>query len=306
MYTCACSAADTVPQQELASKLKDELKRPDLCIPVTFVHPDVQCPKKPRGRKKKAPETTTNQDPSSSTKGRPSAAALGFSTEGMTNAEVDAYMANLKAGNKDSKRKSQRSKAVDDAQEPPTKKSTKSRTTKPGSSGDNKRSIETDTCAPKPGKKGKTQQTDKQHVGKRPKQTDKDEPNEDEPVVKPCKRQTRAKKTNAEVEAVEATSSVAETAAHVEEGLVGETPGVADVVAAVEAAHAAAEQVEASSVVAEPDETTPAARELAIAERKAKQSRKSSAYHKARQLALKGGASREEAKAAGQRVTWTF
>lgn len=60
----------------------------------TFVQPDVQCPKKPRGRKKakKAVDgdggEKASSSNSSSTSLRPSAATCGFSTAGMSLAEI--------------------------------------------------------------------------------------------------------------------------------------------------------------------------------------------------------------------------
>ena len=94
--------------QELASQLKSDLERPACMTANMFVNPDNQCPKKPRGRKKKENNNNNNnnnnnpkhsdaivEQPSKSkrrrnaeTQPRPSAAACGFSTEGMTNAEI--------------------------------------------------------------------------------------------------------------------------------------------------------------------------------------------------------------------------
>lgn len=53
--------------------------------PVAFVHPDTQCPKKPKGRKPKVPKAEPVPMAASS---RPSAAACGFSTHKMTDEEV--------------------------------------------------------------------------------------------------------------------------------------------------------------------------------------------------------------------------
>ena len=89
------------PKQELETKLKEDLERPEGCFPLEFVHPDVQCPKKQRGRKKKVVEPTPDPLP------RPSAASLGFSTEGMSDEEVARKVAEMKAGNAACKRKHQ-------------------------------------------------------------------------------------------------------------------------------------------------------------------------------------------------------
>ena len=100
--------------QELERQLMNQLNRPE-CLKDTFVNPDVQCPPKQRGRKKKA-------TPASSTKehmGRPSAAACGFSTQGMTDQEVHEKLAK------------QRKATEDDEESPPTtaKRTRKSKAT---------------------------------------------------------------------------------------------------------------------------------------------------------------------------------
>ena len=74
--------------QELERQLMDQLDRPG-CIKDNFVNPDVQCPPKQRGRKKKVPPASSTSEH----KGRPSAAACGFSTKGMTDQEVHEELA---------------------------------------------------------------------------------------------------------------------------------------------------------------------------------------------------------------------
>ena len=106
-------------RQDFADAVKTSLHRPDCMTKVEVVPATVQCPQKPRGRKKakkseagapssvdKEPEKetkTTVEQPErrkrksrkvaavetvGSNTGRPSAAACGFSTEGMTDAQV--------------------------------------------------------------------------------------------------------------------------------------------------------------------------------------------------------------------------
>ena len=71
--------------QEVEAQIMAGLKRPTALSRVgkSFVNADVQCPKKPRGRKKKS-----NEKPEQVSAPRPSAAACGFSTEGMSDQEV--------------------------------------------------------------------------------------------------------------------------------------------------------------------------------------------------------------------------
>ena len=96
--------------QDMAAKLKTELQRPEGMMDNRFVNPDAQCPKKPRGRKKKnhtpagtdhTANDSKNTQAAESTAargGRPSAAACGFSTTHMTDAEVHERLGAMKKG----------------------------------------------------------------------------------------------------------------------------------------------------------------------------------------------------------------
>ena len=74
--------------QDVASKVLQDLGRPP-CVgtSIPFIRPDVQCPQKPRGRKKTI-KTAPEPESKPLTTSRPSAAACGFDTVGMSDLEV--------------------------------------------------------------------------------------------------------------------------------------------------------------------------------------------------------------------------
>lgn len=74
--------------QDVASKVLADLGRPP-CVGarIPFIRPDVQCPQKPRGRKKTI-KTAAEPESKPLTTSRPSAAACGFDTVGMSDLEV--------------------------------------------------------------------------------------------------------------------------------------------------------------------------------------------------------------------------
>ena len=118
-YACILNVFACVPLfgrcEDVAEKLKTTLKRPN-CTASNFVNPDVQCPKKPRGRKKQAPKTNepNNADgkPADSFR-RPSAAACGFSTVDMTDAEIEQALEQALHTNNDKGRRKRSVKAKD-------------------------------------------------------------------------------------------------------------------------------------------------------------------------------------------------
>lgn len=75
----------------MKAKVLAEMQRPAALDTAAFVSPGVQCPTKPKGRKPKAvkkTEKTAETASASDVPPRPSAAACGFSTVGMTDKEV--------------------------------------------------------------------------------------------------------------------------------------------------------------------------------------------------------------------------
>lgn len=77
-------------------------ERPSCLNGNSFVHPDVQCPPKRRGRKP-GTKNTTKEEPQERVTCRPSAAACGFSTVGMSDAEVMEKINKTKRSRKDKK-----------------------------------------------------------------------------------------------------------------------------------------------------------------------------------------------------------
>ena len=103
--------------QDLRSKVMGGLDRPEGMQQDSFVPKNIQCPQKPRGRKKtKVPKEQVPEPPKFV---RPSAAACGFSTVGMTDEEVQKKLQDLnlipadEAGDTQTKRSKKRVKAVE-------------------------------------------------------------------------------------------------------------------------------------------------------------------------------------------------
>ena len=242
--------------QELKAKVLAEMHRPAALGNVSFVSPDVQCPKKPKGRKprkttEKAEKTATAVPP------RPSAAACGFSTVGMSDKDVyeklkQTYGDEAGSSGKDTKKRSssagkklEDSKQVEQDAELGTKKRGKSKSSSQQVEHGSKDEIEAPEAPPVQAKKRRR----KGNKGKRA--------HEEEPAASSKRTRKEPKDRSRKSNRNEATQAEMEEAKRLED----------------------------------------------IAARKARTSRKSSAYHKAVLAAKKNGASKEEQVAAGKAVS---
>ena len=267
----------------------------------SFIKPDSQCPKKPRGRKKKQQQAaaTDSKTPATSastsitSKGRPSAAACGFSTEGMTNEDIQKR---LEEGKQESQAKPSRKrlrKLMHEDEEVDNKDAEKRMKTEQASE------------AEVPCKKTKKQKRrSKTEVEQTSNSSTLDVP-APEPE-QPKRKRTKRRKTGSKVTKGDAADSIepAETdtinAADNIEPAEGDTINAADNIEPAEGDNTD----EIASDAAEASDQEMTAAEIAKAEAKAKASRKSSAYHKARADAKKRGLTDEAAKKAGKAVTW--
>ena len=268
----------------MAAKLKTELQRPEGMMDNKFVNPDAQCPKKPRGRKKKnhTPADTdhtaidsknTQAAESTAARSRPSAAACGFSTTHMTDAEVHERLDAMKKGQvsaaKASSKRSRKHKAHDQVED-----------SKPSKMADppHAEATEPEQSTSKPTKRRKTKVSEAEVTSKKRRGKANVEnaaaPEPEQPTNKPTKRRnTRSK--------------VAKTGTNGNASASGSS---------------APAETDANSTTAEAGSDVEASVSMAAA--KAKASRKSSAYHKARYDAKKRGLSDEEQKEAGKAVSW--
>ena len=101
-------------------------ERPSCLSGNAFVHPDVQCPPKRRGRKPGA-KKTTKEEPEERVTSRPSAAACGFSTVGMSDKEVMEKINKPKRSRKDKKGDEDDQKNLEEPKTLPEKKTKKTR-----------------------------------------------------------------------------------------------------------------------------------------------------------------------------------
>jgi len=291
-------------RQEFADVLKTSLHRPDCMTKVEVVPALVQCPQKPRGRKKaqksepskpssvdKEPETepkTTVEQPerrkSKSRKvaavetvgsNRPSAAACGFSTEGMTDAQVAERLESQHA-------------STDIELSAPKKKQRKAKRS-------NKRQVETTDVIP-----SKAASSSNQELS----------PSKSDP--QPAKRRrTRSKaakvKSHAPGASTDASTGAAASAAMTTSAGENGQESIAEATHVPEPngdVPADNEAIASNPAMETPAPADPQAE--ARARTKAKQSRKSAAYHRAALAAKKLGATKEEISAAGKAVSWTI
>ena len=307
----------------MAAKLKTELQRPEGMMDNKFVNPDAQCPKKPRGRKKKnhTPADTdhtandsknTQAAESTAARSRPSAAACGFSTTHMTDAEVHERLDAMKKGQvsaaKASSKRSRKHKAHDQVED-----------SKPSKMADppHAEATEPEQSTSKPTNRRKTKVSEAEVTSKKRRGKANVEnaaaPEPEQPTSKPTKRR-KTKVSEAEV-----TSKKRRGKANVENAAAPEpeqptnkptkrrntrskvaktgTNGNASA-----SGSSAPAETDANSTTAEAGSDVEASVSMAAA--KAKASRKSSAYHKARYDAKKRGLSDEEQKEAGKAVSW--
>ena len=306
------------------------LGRPDFMDGIGYISSETQCPQKPRGRKPKKEKQAKAADSAAADEGRPSAAACGFSTHNMTDEEVKQKLAKTCGNPKAdvcketvSRKKSRRprksdyddetaSAPKDDSNIPktirkrsrnprksdydtadtpkddsiiPKTKKTKAKADKSETATASKIDKHETAAASTVNKKEKSETANTNTVPgterKSGKKNNKKKTTE-EPVDVPTRRFKRLRRSKSSP----APATELETPVdHADDMPEPETP-VAPVVTA-----------------AEPETDTPVAAELIAAERKAKQSRKSSAYHKARLAAKKEGKSEKEQIAAGKAVS---
>jgi hypothetical protein len=348
--------------QELAQKLKSDLGRPSCMNADAFIHPDTQCPKKQRGRKKKQSNTQTpsNTEPEvakdqghgeveprkrkgktalptgaqNSSSDRPSAAACGFSTEGMTDAEVRNKLQGLqKAIEQDTcqvepkKRRGRKASAtratssnplaaasgaeLDDKPkgnmpaestvEVKVKRKRARKGDKPGDAQLPETDNETSTKVTKVAKVNKSADAagsmDPNPAKRKRAPRSSKAGNYEGAVETPTtskKGRRNAKKT------LDGTTAAAEHRTEVASTQDGTEHGAPNTTPSVEDAV----EVASTTATAGMDEAEEAAASRR-AEAKQKVSRKSSAYHKAVLQAKKDGKTKEEQKAAGKAATWT-
>ena len=284
----------TYASQEVAESVKVGLDRPACLKDSGFVHPDTQCPKKPKGRKKKAsnkPEAANKPEPSASS--RPSAAALGFSTEGLTDKEVETKRREALEETQVQAPKRRRGRKAPEAEHIEVEVAPKRTIESEAASSSSKPSK-----AAKVDKPAATAKGSKRQASKAPKEDaniNKDGP-EDTSARKPKKtRNARVKKSDFARDDNDVAPSTAEASG----GPSVEAPVVPPMAAEVPNDCGEEQGGDQDGNGGENDEAA-----QAIAAKKAKASRKSSAYHRAAAEAKRRGLSREEQKEAGKAVSW--
>lgn len=321
----ACFKCASV-SQELAKELKNGLQRPGCMDECSFVQPDTQCPKKPRGRKKKGTKTDTatvaeptevkgqtttsaehdevkprkrrgktassteEQLPTSS---RPSAAACGFSTVGMSDGEVDKKIREARIQENEVEPKKPRGKKACGTEQQQQQQ--------PGSASSNQVSNVNK------GRKRQRGVLNGKHMNS------SDAAPSDETQVPPGKLAKLSKPANAAGSEDVTTTKRKRTRA----SKAGQGQEVATTRPTRPTRKKARKTETADTAMAEVSETTAASTSTgsevppstadAAASRKAeakkKLSRKSGAYHKAAAAAKRNGATKEEQKAAGKAVS---
>ena len=280
--------------QELAESVKDGFNRPKCMKDNEFIHPDTQCPKKPKGRKKKQavsaagdpkqkPEPKKCSRPRKSdymdqpqqhaASSRPSAAACGFSTLGMTDDQAHAKLAEVEAALP----AETVGKAVPKKRKGKAAEEIEATSSKPSKSAKCSKSADeaADACKQPAKRKGADADT----------------------AETTSRKKRKARKTNTNPD----------TAEHAEDAET--THGVPAVPTMPEAPHQDEDDQGGNGQDGngqdgeDDDDAGDEATQIAAA-KKQKASRKSSAYHKAAAQAKREGKSREEQKAAGKAVTW--
>ena len=270
--------------QDLRSKVMGGLDRPKSMQKDGFVPKDIQCPQKPRGRKKsKVPKEQDPEPP----KGRPSAAACGFSTVGMTDEEVQKKLQALKlvpaddTGYTQPKRaRSKGEKVLKETGSEGQDAEIKIKKAKKGSKVDEKEGSSANDL----------EQEEAKHVKKRERKVKRShETKADQPDKKP--RKTSAKgdvpnRTPLESKASGSADKVLGGKERKDKGKKGKANEERAATANTEGERTDAEKATAARK----------------AEAKARVSRKSSAYHAAVRAAKQAGKSKEEQVAAGKSV----
>lgn len=328
---CRIACAHPVYTQELECKLKEDLQRPDACIPDSLVSPEVQCPQKPRGRKKEESKANSSKDAvETHNSKRPSAAACGFDTTGMSLKDIMKELEKRKNG--------------DESKKPMPEPEKKTRKAKRTSHLTTTAMPEDDVCNEKDSldnaKKTKKRKGDTQAATKAPEpcksveaHQDQDCTQQDKPGSaeinagndkhdnlqskehgKGSKGRKNKSKDKEEGTTVPATQKRARKAAAVNSGEGNDKPMQATT--ATDAANKPMDDTKPSkrtratktkTAGAGGDEPSPDNGSMATAdERKKRYSRKSAAYHRARKIAKQNGATDEEALAAAKQATWMF
>ena len=332
--------------QEVEAHVQIVLERPS-CMnePQQFVQPEKQCPSKPKGRKPKTPAAESKQP----VPGRPSAAACGFSTHGMTDGEVaqrlDATYGVGAEGSgpevneklsKTARKQTHKARAAGGGEGTGSGAAASSSAGASGAAAlaDDKSAAgkaprrkrnktqaevnETDAEVP-PVPKGqrKPKKTGKRPVrkGRKAKEAETEQiPEEAEPTplkasprVRKGKKAKRAKTRTAETGPAEVPpvrkGKRATRAETTEPGPARKKSKRAKATESDEVPTGSAPSKRRRGKSAAPPPPSEPETYVSAVERKSKQSRKSSAYHKARLAAKKAGLSLEEQKAAGKTVS---
>eukprot|EP00438_Fugacium_kawagutii_P001264 Skav224312 [mRNA] locus=scaffold227:333682:334692:+ [translate_table: standard] len=270
----------------------------------TFVQPDVQCPKKPRGRKKAKKAVSGDgiekASSSSSAKHPPSAASCGFSTAGMSLKEIMEKLKEQKQQQPETEpihtetksKKSRKAKSMvagsEQASGPDTKHTEIEVTKCENSKNHRKRATETEPMPSNPATKT-AKRIRKKGPAAEPAQT---EPLPSHPGTKQSKRKSKRAKAAAEP-AQEEVELEHPQPKRKRSRAASATSNQQAEITPTEATTPPATEVETEAEVAR------AARQASA---KAKASRKSSAYHKAVAAAKRNGASKEEQVEAGKAV----
>lgn len=241
-------------------KVLSGLGRP--ALGASFVKPDVQCPQKPRGRKKKQ----TSEPPKQVCPPRPSAAACGFSTEGMSDEEVwKKIKATYGQG------------AIPSANEGIEEPSVTTKRKKSIAKDPVNTAVETETKKCKKARRSKSKKVIEVENHEVAKASTSSAASSKKPDVKP-KKSKRRRRQSKQALAEECNSSS-------------------------QSRKRKAGKLSEEEIQQQEKERAAAAKQAAKQAAKARISRKSSAYHKAVLAAKKNGASKEEQVAAGKAVS---
>ena len=271
-----------------------------------FVAAAEQCPPKPRGRKKKASKTT-DETPANTDMARPSAAAAGFDTKGMTDVEVQNHINDARKNkdiedehdtNRKSAKKGKRKEAnITETSAAPKRKAKQEKA--------DQASIAETSTAPK-AKSRKTEASIAEASTAPKAKSRKTEASIAEASTAP---KAKSRKTEASIAEAPASKKGRSKKAEAEEASIAEASAakkgkskkaeVAETSAAPKRKSRKAKGEEASVAAASAAPKRKSKKRELTAEEKAKLSRKSSAYHVARRLAKLAGKSEEEQCAAG-------
>ena len=321
-------------------KLKADLERPEACIPDSFVSPEVQCPQKPRGRKKKNNKESaavSSKDAVDSSKSkRPSAAACGFNTTGMSLKDIMNKLEKQKNGEKpkepmpEPEKKTRKAKRTSHltTTAPPEDDVCNDKDLPDKANKTKKRKGDTQdaTAAPKPCKSVEGHDTEDCTHHDKPGSADINAGTDKHDSLQPKEhgatsaKASKGRKHKSKDKKEETTVPVTGTkkrtrkAAAANNGECNDKPMKATT--ATDAANKPMDDTKPSkrtraaktmTAGAGGDEPNPDnGSQAAVDERKKRYSRKSAAYHRARKIAKQNGATDEEALAAAKQVTWMF